>query len=50
MGEKYLEREGDNTHLSNDERQRYYRNFWRSSQISDHYPKWMELRLISKNM
>jgi hypothetical protein len=49
MGESYIECQGDNKASTPDSRQRYYRTRWRTSQISDHFPKWVELRLLESD-
>jgi len=48
MGEKYLyNSDGEVNNISI--RQKYYIQ-WRTFQMSDHFPKWMELRLSSANL
>ena len=43
MGEAYL-RKKDGTERTEQERTSYYKTYWRTYQMSDHLPMWIELK------
>lgn len=46
MGESYLYKRGVSKDLRDENQRKQYYNKWRSYQMSDHFPKWVELQIV----